>query len=82
MRKFFIADFNEVTDFIRKKRKFSSSFYIECLRSYITSRNILECGPIHGMFIGASVDSIVFCLGSLIYPKDMIKYYSPDVGED
>ena len=38
IRKFFSKDFNDMTDFIKKKRKNTSGFFIDCLRSYIHER--------------------------------------------
>jgi len=35
-----------------------------------------------GTLLGATVDSLVFNLGSLIYPKDMLKCYLPDQSEE
>jgi len=38
IRKFFSQDFNEVTDFIKRKRKNEKDFFINCLKSYIETR--------------------------------------------
>jgi hypothetical protein len=46
LRKFFINDFNEATDYIKKKRKTKPSYYIECLRHYVISKNIMDTQPI------------------------------------
>ena len=78
LRKFYIVDFNKETDYIRKKRRLSPNFYIECLKAYVIERKILECPPFNGILMGTSVDSLVFNLGSLIYPKDMLKCYLPN----
>lgn len=78
MRKFYLEDFNENTEYLKKKRKNDNNFLIECLKAYVMEKNILDCQPFSGKAIGTSEDKIVFCLGSLIYPKEMIKCYIPD----
>jgi len=82
LRKFYIVDFNKSTDYIRKKRRLPSSFYIDCLKAYIIEKKILESPPINGTLMGTSVDSLVFNLGSLIYPKDMLRVYLPHATEE
>lgn len=78
LRKFYLEDFNEITDYFKKKKKNDSSFLLECLKAYITEKNILNCEPFPGKLIGTSEEKLLFCLGSLIYPKEMIKCYIPD----
>jgi len=82
LRKFYIVDFNKITDYIRKKRRLTPNFYIDCLKNYVIERKILESPPLDGALMGATVDSLVFNLGSLIYPKDMLKCYLPDQSEE
>ena len=41
----------------------------------------MEAPPIHGGLIGATSDNIIFCLGSLIYPKDMLKCFHPSISD-
>jgi hypothetical protein len=38
VRKFYSKDFNDTTDFIRRKRKNSKEFFLECLAQYIESK--------------------------------------------
>ena len=78
LRKFYVADFNKASDFIRRKRRLQPTFYIESLKKYVLDRNILKTLPFDAEKSGASVDSLVFNLGSLIYPKDMLRCYNPD----
>lgn len=82
MRKFYINDFNQRTDYISTKRKHSSKYYIQCLRSYILDREVQDCLPPQKDHATISCDTLIFFLGSLIYPKDMIKSQMDEVHED
>lgn len=82
MRKFYLEDFNESTEYLKKKKKNDNNFIIECLRAYVVDKNIIDTHPFPGRIIGTNEDKIVFCLGSLIYPKEMIKCYIPDFEEE
>jgi hypothetical protein len=70
VRKFYSKDFNESTDFIRRKRKNSKQYFMECLISYIQIRigNLREQ-------MGVNMETLAFNLGSLIYPKEMLQLY-------
>jgi len=67
-RKFFSNDFNEVTDYIHKKRKNPDSFFFDCLRAYVETR----FGKTYAK-LGVSQDLLITHLGSLIYPKEMLR---------
>eukprot|EP00347_Sterkiella_histriomuscorum_P014580 403360341 len=82
LRKFYLEDFNEFTQFPKKKKKFDHHLLIECLKLYVVEKNILDCAPFPGQLIGTTVDKIIFSLGSLIYPKEMIKYYLPEFQDE
>lgn len=82
LRKYYIVDFNKNTDYIRKKRRLAPSFYLDCLKAYVVEMKILESPPVDGVLMGTSVESLVFNLGSLIYPKDMIRCCLPDHQEE
>lgn len=82
LRKFYTADFNKMTDYIRKKRKLEPEYYLDCLRLYISHRNIIESAPLNGIAMGTSLEALVFHLGSLIYPKDMLRCYIPNFSEE
>ena len=73
IRKYFSIDFNKNSDFIKKKRKNSPLFFEECLNNYV--RQFMN-----GQYqkVGISEEEIIFHLGSLIYPKVMIKIYKKD----
>jgi hypothetical protein len=62
------VDFNRATDFIRSKKKHSPTYFMECLRKYIQ----LVMGEKRVSF-GVSLEDCMFFLGSLIYPKEMLK---------
>ena len=67
VRKFYSKDFNECTDFIKKKRKNNNEFFLECLNLYIQQTiGNLRNSP------GVSSESLAFNLGALIYPKEML----------
>lgn len=78
LRKFYIVDFNKATDYIRKKRRLPPAFYLDCLKAYVIEKRILESPPMNGILMGTSIENLVFNLGSLIYPKDMLRCYLPD----
>lgn len=39
-RKFFVLDFNQTTEYIKKKRRQEPRFYIHCLRMYLIDKHI------------------------------------------
>lgn len=73
VRKFFSLDFNEKTDFIKSKRKNTSVRMIDCLKNYI-----LVTMSEMGEKMGIPLETLVFYLGALIYPKEMLKIYEKD----
>ena len=70
VRKFYSRDFNERTDFIKRKRKSSNEFFIQCLESYISDR-IGELST----HLEVRKETLAFNLGALIYPKEMLQLY-------
>ncbi|CDW84084.1 UNKNOWN [Stylonychia lemnae] len=82
LRKFYLEDFNECTEYFKKKRRCDNSFLMECLKMYVAQKNIINCEPFPGKLIGTSEEKLIFCLGSLLYPKEMIKCYIPDFQDD
>ena len=82
LRKFYIVDFNKATDYIRKKRRLQPDYYFNCLKAYIVEKGIMESAPFSAAKMGTNIESIVFCLGSLIYPKDMLRCYIPNYCEE
>lgn len=77
MRKFYLQDFNQYTGFNKKKKKLKPRDYQSLVRDYVLQRQIFECDPIHGGYLSTSADKLAFYLGSLIYPKSMIKSRNP-----
>lgn len=69
IRKFFSQDMNENTDYIKKKRKNIDNFFTCCLQSYVDN----NIGDHRYKAFGLEGEEILFVLGSLIYPKEMIK---------
>ena len=72
IRKFISKEFNSSTDYMRKKRKSSPQFYLDCLIQYV--KDVIGIQIINCLDI--SVDDCVFICGSLIYPKEMLKLYT------
>jgi hypothetical protein len=67
LRKFYSKDFNDVTEYIKKKKSMPEqyNYFLQCYVKAKFTRYL----PI----IGVTADELVFNLGSLIYPKEMIK---------
>lgn len=55
---------------MKMKRKNHESFFKECLQNYIRNR----IGSSY-QSLGISEDTMVFFLGALTYPKEMLKAY-------
>jgi hypothetical protein len=85
-RKFFIADFNSSTDYLKNRRRQAGGYFRECLREYILEKQIIlesayefqnqeSFKPSDRTYQTreALLEELVFSLGSLIYPKDMLK---------
>ena len=75
LRKFYSQDFNQSTEFMKKK-KFNPNCYLNMLRSYIEDK---FSGQIDQLDFG--VQSIIFNLGSLIYPKEMLRILGDDASK-
>ena len=70
MRKTYLADFNKVTQFSKKKRTENEFFLLECLEKYITS-TFLKLDHKIGKKKLPTTDELVFFIGSVFYPKLM-----------
>ena len=69
-RKYYSVSFNQSTDYIKKQRYQPPEFLRSCLHSYVKNCGLLKAGaPISQQLL----DQLVFSLGSLLYPKHMIK---------
>ncbi len=73
IRKFYSIDLNNSTDFMKKKRKNSASFFVTCLRSYIATRVDQSYKQ-----AGISEEQLIFYLGALIYPKEVMRIHMKD----
>jgi len=82
LRKFYLEEFNDTTEYFRKRKRNDHSYLMECLKSFVIEKNIIDCYPFPGNLIGTNVKKIAFCLGSFIYPKELIKHYIPDFKEE
>jgi hypothetical protein len=78
LRKFYLKDFNDATEYFKKRTRNDYSFLLDCLKAYVIEKDVIDCQPFQGKVIGTSVEKISFCLGSLIYPREMIKSFMPD----
>ncbi len=68
IRKYFSSDFNRKTEYIRSKRNETEEFFNESLKLYIEK----AFGTSY-LALRISEESLMFVLGSLIYPKEMLK---------
>jgi hypothetical protein len=67
-RKFFVTDFNQVTNYIKKKRREETSFYIYCIKLYLVDRP-----DIWGQGKKLPLELQILYLGSLLYPKQILR---------
>ncbi|CDW90195.1 UNKNOWN [Stylonychia lemnae] len=78
IRKYFWKQFNQMTDFNTfRRRQRRQQYYLQCLREFIekiVSPDLISKSQI-------SLESIIFYLGSLIYPKDMMSNYTKNSPE-
>jgi len=76
LRKFYSKDFNDETDYIKKKKSMHNS-YNQFLQIYAKSKfaNYAEA-------LGIPMSEMMFNLGALIYPKEMIKSMAEDQTRD
>jgi hypothetical protein len=70
MRKYYTKEFNRVTNFSMLKR--SRNIYLECLQYYVRSSFGKESKA-----FGIDELDLVHTMGSLIYPKEMMKSIDP-----
>ena len=74
VRKFYSRDFNDRTDFIKRKRKSGGEFFLQCLDAYIGER----MGDLPKQ-LEVRREALAFNLGALIYPKEMLQLYAHDL---
>ena len=71
VRKFLITDFNGFTNYISMKRKKDPSFFRQCLKMYLQEKRIIDYAL--DTKTRVTFDQLVLYLGSLMYPKEMLK---------
>lgn len=72
IRKYYNNDFKEKSSFLNRKRYArTKSDYIDQIRAYVTESFNIDL--LRAMEV--PMEEIVFFIGSLIYPKEMLKYY-------
>jgi len=73
LRKFYSKDFNDVTEYIKKKKSMPEqyNYFLQCYVKAKFSQYLPTIGESPSGKQAA--DELVFNLGSLIYPKEMIK---------
>jgi hypothetical protein len=72
LRKFYSRDFNDVTEYIKKKKQVPQK-YNHFLEIYIRTKFSRELEQ-----LGIPMKDMIFNLGSLVYPKEMIKLLKDD----
>ena len=45
LRKYYLEDFNEQTEYYKKRKRSDYGYLQECLRAYVIDKNILDCHP-------------------------------------
>ena len=71
MRKFYQQDFNQVN--ILRRKKYDQNNFVECLECYIKFTLAEWLSKLN-----INIKDMVFNLGSLIYPKQMLKILKDD----
>lgn len=70
MRKFYLQEFNEATDFCARKKKTNPDFYLQCVKAFV------KLNKIHtpqDQIRGVTEEQIAFNLARFIYPKELNK---------
>jgi hypothetical protein len=76
LRKFYSKDFNDETDYIKKKKSMHNS-YNQFLQIYVKTKF-----ADYAEAMGIPLNEMMFNLGALIYPKEMIKSMSEEQTRD
>ena len=71
MRRYYNKDFNSSTDYIKKKRNVTESLFLDKLYFYLQT----NIGVDLLAKVGIKDEDFIFNLGSLLYPKEMIKLH-------
>lgn len=67
-RKFFISDFNKTSEYIKRKRRLNTHYFIEAVRQYLVDNKLLS----ESKSTQHEQHTMIFTLGALIYPKYML----------
>jgi hypothetical protein len=65
-----------MTDYIRSKRKNQSAYFAMCLKVYVKQKFLDLIN-----LLSLDEDELVFHLGSLIYPKEVMRMYQKEQGK-
>ncbi len=69
LRKFYTSRFKQFSSYHKKKRNFGNDYYLQCLEKFLTSFIPEQ----EYKLLGVTMEKLVFSMGAIIYPKDMIK---------
>lgn len=69
-RRFYCQDFSENNEFVLIKKKFTKQLLFQAIKEYIKVHGLMEFSQ-----KTVNEEQLIFALGSLIYPKQMLKMF-------
>jgi hypothetical protein len=69
-RRFYCQDFSENNEFVLMKKKFTKQSLFQAIKEYIKVHGLIEFSQ-----NTVNEEQLIFALGSLIYPKQMLKMF-------
>jgi hypothetical protein len=72
MRKFYLQEFNMVTDFQTKKKKNGQDYYVKSVEAYLKLMKVLRPEDEER---GVTSDSLLYNFSRFIYPKELNKAF-------
>jgi hypothetical protein len=69
-RRFYCQDFSENNEFVLMKKKFTKQLLFQAIKEYIKVHGLMEFSQ-----NTVNEEQLIFALGSLIYPKQMLKMF-------
>jgi hypothetical protein len=69
-RRFYCQDFSENNEFVLTKKKFTKQSLFQAIKEYIKVHGLMEFSQ-----NTVNEEQLIFALGSLIYPKQMLKMF-------
>jgi hypothetical protein len=69
-RRFYCQDFSENNEFVLMKKKFTKQSLFQAIKEYIKVHGLMEFSQ-----NTVNEEQLIFALGSLIYPKQMLKMF-------